>query len=285
MCVRCPGIYSGLFSTAFESRPSALFGISGCHTNSCFGVPMAVIQVVKGVFKSCFALCSLVVWQILQETPWHAMTLSATFFSLCAGVQSTYVDLFWPLRNWERCSSEWSESVYFLKPNYGKNGQCLIMINIIYFFRKARKSQPRTPPSKQHEFSWPSHHVFCFHQCLVLCQAWMWQSLSCAQSLGIFERCFFFTGRVGIRSAKNQWLVQRDSYSKRKEHRFYPTSGCLGSGLCFQGLQGFLHVATTNVNQSAYHLSSDQLTLIIYCLHIGDSWWWNPTQSCTVSIH
>jgi len=64
----------------------------------------------------------------LTDFAGNDMILSATFFSLCAGVQSAYVELFWPLRNWERCSSEWSESIYFLKPNYGKNGQCLIMI-------------------------------------------------------------------------------------------------------------------------------------------------------------
>ena len=66
----------------------------------------------------------------------------------------------------------------------------------------------------------------------------------------------FFTGRFGIRSGKNQWLVQRDSYEKWKEHRFYLTSGCLGSGFCFKGLQGFfVWNVGTNVNQSAYQFS------------------------------
>lgn len=164
------------------------------------------------------------------------------------------------------------------------------------------KSQPRNHQLSNLRFSWPSHPVSCFHQCLVLCQAWMSQSLSCAQSLGIWERCFFFTGRFGIRSGKTNGWYKEICIFKMKGTSFLPNLRLFGfAGLCFKGLQGFFFVwnVGTNVNQSAYQfsihhgmllfdfvwetppLSSDPDIpwLFIYCILVihGDF----TTQSCT----
>lgn len=174
--------------------------------------------------------------------------------------------------------------------------------NIIYFFQNGMKSQPRNHQLSNLRFSWPSHPVSCFHQCLVLCQAWMSQSLSCAQSLGIWERCFFFLPAVLVYVAEKLMVgTKRFVFSKWKEHRFYPTSGCLGLQVfVLKGCKVFFDWNVgTNVNQSAYQfsihhgmllfdfvwetppLSSDPDIpwLFIYCILVihGDF----TTQSCT----
>lgn len=169
--------------------------------------------------------------------------------------------------------------------------------NIIYFFQNGMKSQPRNHQLSNLRFSWPSHPVSCFHQCLVLCQAWMSQSLSCAQSLGIWERCFFFfTGRFGIRSGKTNGWYKEICIFKMKGTSFLPNLRLFGfAGLCFKGLQGFFWLKCRNqcqpISIPIQHTSWDVTvwfclrnssleqwpwyTLIIYLLHIGDSWWFH----------